>query len=130
MLASAGVGSPPSFSLTNLAANVSGQVKVTQDGFGRNRATGIWSANMTLTNTSLSAITGPVQVVLTSLTSGVIMTNKTATFNGSPFDGSPYITVSVGNLPPGAAVTVSIQFTNPSNGFINYTPVTYSGGLP
>jgi hypothetical protein len=121
---------PGTASVTVFAANVSGQVKVTQTGFGRNRATGIWSATMTVTNTSGSAITGPVQVVLTNLTPGVTMTNNTGMFVGPPYNGSPFITVSVPNLAAGAAVNVLIQFTDPSNGFINYTPVTFSGGLP
>ena len=108
-----------------MAINVSGQVKVTQNGFGRNRAMGLWVATMTVTNISGSAISGPIQVVLTNLTPGVIMTNKTGTFSGSP-----HITVSAGPLgAPGGAVSVSIQFANQSNGLINYTPVTYSGGL-
>jgi hypothetical protein len=123
-LASAGVNSPPSFTLKNTGINVSSSVSVTQGGFGRNRATGLWSATMPVTNTSGSTISGPVQVVLTNLTPGVTMTNNTGTFNGSPF-----ITVSAGALAPGAAASVTIQFSNPSNGFISYTPVTYSGGL-
>jgi hypothetical protein len=60
-------------------------VNVTQNGFGRNCATGIWSATMTVTNTSGSAINGPVQVVLTNLTPGVTMVNNAGTLNGSPF---------------------------------------------
>jgi hypothetical protein len=106
------------------AANVSAQVTVTQTGFARNRATGYWSATMTVTNTSATAISSPVQVVLTNLTAGVTMVNGSGTSNGSP-----YITVSTVPLAPGAAVSVTIQFLNPSNGSITYTPVTYAGGL-
>ena len=109
----------------NVLNNVSNQVSVTQNGFGVNHATHIWSATMTVTNTSGSAISGPIEVLLTNLTSGVTMTNNTGTYQNSP-----YITVTVNNLAPGAYVNVSIQFTNPSNGSISYTPVTYSGGLP
>jgi predicted extracellular nuclease len=104
--------------------DVTGSVSVTQTGFGRNRLTGIWAADMTVTNTGVSSINGPVNVVLTNLPANVTMTNQTGIYNGSP-----YITVSAGTLAPGASATVSIQFTNPSNGFINYTPVTYSGLL-
>jgi len=42
----------------------------------------------------------------------------------------PYITASAGALAAGASANVPIQFMNPSNGFITYTPVIYSGGLP
>ena len=102
---------------------VSPQVSVTQTGFVRNRATGIWSATMTVTNTGGSAIAAPIQVVLNNLTAGVTMTNNTGLRNGSP-----YITVvSSGSLAPGASVSVVIQFSNPGNGFIGFTPETDSG---
>jgi VCBS repeat-containing protein len=104
--------------------NVSNQVSVTESGFARNRATGIWTATMTVTNTSDSAITGPIQVLLTNLTQGVTMTNNTGTYQNSP-----YITVTLENLAPGAYASLYIQFTNPSGGYITFTPVTYSGGL-
>jgi hypothetical protein len=124
-LASSGISSPPSFSLSNLtSSNVANQVSIYQSGFGRNRATGYWSATLTVTNISASAIPGPVQVLLTNLTPGVTMQNSTGTFNGSPF-----ITVSTGALAPGASATVTMIFANPSNGFINLTPVVYTGAL-
>ena len=102
--------------------NVSGQVSVTQTGFGRNRATGMWVATMTVTNNGKTAIAGPVHVVLTSLSSNAAMVNNTGTVNNSPD-----IMATTGSLAAGGSVKVIIQFTNPSNGFINYTPVTYSG---
>lgn len=106
----------------NAIANVSEQVRVTQTGFVRNRATGIWSTIMTVTNSSGAQISGPVQVVLANLSSGATMVNNTGIRNGSP-----YITVSAGVLAAAASVEVSIQFTNPSNGFITFTPVIDSG---
>jgi len=105
------------------ATDVSGQVSVTQTGFGRNRATGVWTATMTVKNTSGVELPGPIQVVLTKLSSNATMVNKTGVVNGDP-----YITVSAETLAAGASASVSIQFMNPSNGFINFTPVTYSGG--
>jgi uncharacterized protein len=102
--------------------DVSSRVFVTQTGFLRNHVTGVWSATLTVTNTSGTAIAGPIQVVFTNLSANATMTNKTGTFNSSP-----YVTISAGPLAPGASVNVSIQFTNPTNGFISYTPVTYSG---
>jgi hypothetical protein len=106
------------------ATTVSDQVSVTHTGFGRNRATGVWSATMTVKNTSGSAISGPVQVVMTKLSPNATMVNKTGVWSGSPF-----ITVSAGTLAPGASVSVMIQFTNPSNAFISCEMVTYAGGL-
>jgi hypothetical protein len=104
--------------------NESGQVSVTQTGFSRNHSTGLWATNVTVTNTGSTPISGPIQLELTNLSSNATMTNNTGMFNGSP-----YITVSAGTLGVGASVTVSIQFQNPSNGLITYTPVTVFGVL-
>jgi hypothetical protein len=104
---------------------VSSQVRVTETGFAVNHATKLWTATMTVTNASGVAIDGPIEVVLTSLGgAGVAMTNSTGTLSGMP-----YITVSEGALAPGARVQVSVQFLNPNNGFITFTPVAYSGAI-
>jgi outer membrane protein assembly factor BamB len=108
--------------IVNPITNVLAQVKVTQSGFLYSRGTGIWGANMTVTNTSAVAIGGPIQVILSHLSVNATMVNNTGVRNGSP-----YITVSPGALAAGASVSVSIQFKNPSNGYINYIPVTDSG---
>jgi hypothetical protein len=105
-------------------ANASDLVNVTHTGFGRNRATGIWSAVLTVKNTSGSPITGPVQVVLTKLSPNAAMVNKDGDVNGAPF-----IIVSRGELAPDGSASVPIQFTNATNGFITFTPVTYSGAI-
>jgi hypothetical protein len=53
------------------------------------------------------------------------MTNASGTY-----ENSRYIMVTTRTLAPGAYASVSIQFTNPSNDYINHTPVTHSRGLP
>ncbi len=100
----------------NPVVDVSSQVIVAQSGFARNRATGLLVATLTLTSKG-GPISGPVQVVLTNLTPGVTMTNNSGTRNGSP-----YITLSAG-----VPSSVQIQFSNPSGGFISFTPVIDSG---
>jgi hypothetical protein len=107
---------------TPSSVNVSGQVSVTQNGFGRNRATGLWAATLTVTNTSAFTINGPIEVVLTNLSANATMVNKTGLHGADP-----YIVVTAGSLTGGASASVSIQFSNPTNGYINYTAVTYSG---
>ena len=101
---------------------VTSKLSSTQNGFARNRATGLWVSTMTVTNTDPTSVNGPIQVVLTNLTPGVTMVNNTGTRNGSP-----YITVTPGALGSGKSVSVQIQFSNPSNGFIGFTPVAASG---
>jgi uncharacterized protein len=110
------------FQISPRPVDVSSRVIVSQTGFLRNHVTGVWSATLTVTNTSGTSITGPIQVVFTNLSANATMSNKTGTFNGSP-----YLTVSAGPLAAGASVSALIQFTTTNNGFISYTPVTYSG---
>ena len=68
----------------NAIQDVTAVVKVTQTGFVFNRGTGLWTATMTIQNTGAQTMTGPLQIVLTQLTSGVTMANKTGMRNGSP----------------------------------------------
>jgi hypothetical protein len=79
---------------------------------------------MMVTNTSSATIQGPIETVLSNLSANAAMVNAMGTSNGSP-----YIKVSSAPLAPGATASVQIQFTNPTNGFINFTPVTLSGAL-
>jgi len=106
----------------NPIADVSGQVSLTQTGFGRNRSTGIYSATLTVTNTSAATINGPIEVVFTNISPNATMVNYTGTRNGSP-----YMAVTPGALAPGASASVTVQFTNPSNGFITYNTTVNSG---
>jgi hypothetical protein len=106
-----------------ITVNATSLTQITQTGFARNRLTGVWFTTMTVTNTSKSSLDGPIQVVLTNLSNGALM-------NGNGMSGgSPYVTISAGALAPGGSASLMLQFSNPSNGLIAYTPVTYSGGL-
>jgi hypothetical protein len=104
--------------------NVSGQVSVTQTGFAVNHATNLWTSTLTVRNTSAAPIGGPIEVVLTNLSSNATMTNETGAFGGNP-----YIIVSAGTLAAGASVSAPIQFSNPTKGSITFTPVVYSGAF-
>jgi hypothetical protein len=108
----------------NPIQNVSSQVTVTHTGFVRNRTTGVYAGTMMVQNTGSGPLSGPIHVVLTSLPGGVTMVNSTGTRNGSP-----YITLLPAGqtLAPGASAAVSVQFQNPSAGFISFTPVTLVG---
>jgi|SRR5579884_583980 len=106
------------------ATNVSTQVSVNHGGYARQRATGLWSTTLVVTNTGSGTINGPVNVVLTNLSANATMANSNGTYQGSP-----YITVSPDPIAPKASVKVTIQFQNPSNDFITFTPVTQSGDL-
>ena len=111
--------------IINPIVNVTSRMSVTQNGFGRNRATGIWAATLTVTNISGASIAGPIQAVLYNLTPGITMLNNNGTRNGSP-----YITISNGSFAASASVNLTIEFSNPSNGMINFTPEVDSGAYP
>ena len=106
------------------ATDVSSQVKLSQTGFSHNRSTGMWVTSLTVKNTSFATIQGPIEVVFNNLPPGVTLVNASGIYNGSP-----YITVTGSSLAAGASVSVMLEFMNPTNGFISYTPVTYSGSI-
>ena len=101
--------------------DVSGSVKLTQQGATLNRSTGKYVGSLTVTNTSGVALTGPLQLKLNGLTSGVTLDNASGTDGGMP-----YITLSA-PLNAGATVNVPLTFTNPSRGLVSYTPAVYKG---
>ena len=82
-----------------------------------------FNATVTITNTGQQAITGPLQLVLTNLPARVTLANATGITNGSP-----YITIpAVASLGPGQSASVNLQFQDPSNLAITFTPAVYSG---
>src|SRR5271157_511854 len=101
------------------------QVSATASGLAYSRVSKTFNGTVTIQNISGSAINGPFQIFFTSLTAGVSLANATSTFSGMP-----YLTVpKVSSLPPGRSATVNVQFKNPSNIKINFTPVIYSGSI-
>ncbi|MBV8830657.1 MAG: Ig-like domain repeat protein, partial [Acidobacteriaceae bacterium] len=104
--------------------NVTGSVQVTNTGAVYSRATRLYSVTFTVQNTTSSAINGPVNLVLTGLPSGITATNSTGTFNGNP-----YWTVSGGSVSPGASVSVTVSYSDPSGASLAFTPQVYSGSF-
>jgi len=111
--------------ISSSLTDVSSLVRVTTTGFLFSRSSHLYTGAMTVTNTSAQPLSGPLQVVLTNLTAGVTLANAT----GSAL-GAPYITLpGVSTLNPGQSATVSLQFGNPANTLIDFTPVTFSGSF-
>ncbi|KQY11646.1 endonuclease/exonuclease/phosphatase [Massilia sp. Root133] len=111
-----------SLNLAPAYADVTASVKIVPGTLGYNRVTGKFSGNVTFTNTSGAALSGPLQYVLQGLPAGVTLDNKSGAFNGAP-----YVTLPGTTLAPGAAVTVALTFTNPSKTSITFTSKLYSG---
>lgn len=104
------------------STDVSGDVKITTSAFTYNRRTRIFSGSVMVTNNSSATLNGPLSVVLTKLSAGVVALNPT----GSTASG-PYYTFSFLPLTPGQVGTFGIEFTDASNAPMDFTPKTYSG---
>ena len=78
---------------------------------------------MTITNNNATALSGPFYLVLDSLSVNATLAN--ASGNTSVYTPvSSYITVPGATLAPGASASVTLQFNNPTNAAITYTPRT------
>jgi hypothetical protein len=95
-----------------------GAIVVTSSALVYSRATKTYNGTLTITNNSSSAISGPVTVALTGLTTGV-------TLEGNPplFEGSPEVIFPAGTLNPGQSASQPISFSDPSNARIVFKPV-------
>ena len=115
-------------------ATIGGQVSVTENGLlfstllanpGAPGSPGGGTTTFTITNTSGSAITGPIQLVLNSLPAGVTGANNTGTFNGSPYWAVP----NSGSLAAGSSLTVVVQLNYAASTAVSTTPAVYTGSL-
>jgi hypothetical protein len=102
-----------------------GQISTTASGLAYSRVTRTFNGTVTITNTSGASISGPLQVVFFGLPATVTLVNAT-----NNLSGTPYVTVPASaGIAAGASVTVAVQFSNPSNATINFSPAVYSGSL-
>ncbi len=101
------------------------QVAVTASGLAYSRVTRTFNGTVTITNIGTSTVSGPFEIVFSALTNGVTLVNATGTYGPTYYLDVP----SVASLAPGQSTTVSVQFNNPSNGEINFTPVAYLGAV-
>jgi predicted extracellular nuclease len=111
-----------SLNLAPTFVDVTSGVKIAQSGLSANRLTGKYTGTVSFTNTTGAAINGPLQFVLQGLTAGVTLDNKSGDQNGSP-----YVTLPGTSIAPGATVSVTTTFTNPSRLTINYAPKLFTG---
>ncbi len=94
---------------------------VTCGGYVRDRRTGTYAQQVTITNNNASALTGPFYLVLDSLSANAsLVAPSGTTANYAPLS-SPYVLIPGGTLAPGVSVNVTLQFANPTNTGITYT---------
>ena len=94
-----------------------------------NRRANAITQTVTITNRGTTPMAGPIQLVVDNLSAGTTLVNKTGVTSNNVPSGSAYITASAGDLAPGASVTVSLQFTIPASGGVNYYARTVTGTL-
>jgi hypothetical protein len=108
--------------LSPSVTDISGSVKIAQSGLTVNRFTGQFSGTVSFTNTTGAPISaGMLRFVLEGLTPGVTLNNESGVVSGWP-----YIVLPVTSIAPGATVSVTTAFGNPSKGSISYTPKLYA----
>ncbi len=103
------------------------EITTTASGLAYSRVTKTFNGTVSITNISDATISTPTsfQLALNSLTAGVTLVNSMGTFNQGP-----YITIpALVSMFPGQSVTVAVQFSNPSNATINFTPEFYAGSF-
>lgn len=89
------------------------QVTATLSGFRLDRRTGRFVNRVTLLNTGVDPIVGPISLVLEHQAPGFQLHNRTGTTCGLAPVGRDYLTISAGALAPGNPVVVKLDFENP-----------------
>jgi hypothetical protein len=111
---------------SNCASDDSAQVQVTRSGFGYNVATARFVQTVVLKNISAATITGPLSLVLDSLSSNATLYSPAGITACAAPAGDPYVNLS-SDLGPGASESITLQFADPSKAGINYTTRVLAG---
>ncbi|MBK8276759.1 MAG: hypothetical protein IPK92_13280 [Nitrospira sp.] len=102
--------------------DASSRVSVSKSGLTFNRVSQTFDTLMTVTNTSSSALTGPVVIVVETQPSSVTVANSTGTL----FDGRTYISASLKDLAPGATISnIVVKFKNPTRATFSINTNTF-----
>jgi phosphodiesterase/alkaline phosphatase D-like protein len=100
---------------------------LTRGGFVFDRRLNRIVQQVAITNNSGATLTGPIDLVLTGLSSNTALVNATGTTT-TFVPGSPYITVpATAGLTAGASVNVVLQFARPASGGITYAMRAFDG---
>jgi hypothetical protein len=109
------------------AMDVSGSVSVVRGPYVFNLGTQRFVQTVTLSNISPNTLTGPISLVLDSLSVDATLVSPTGLTDAlfSPV-GSPYVNANVA-LAPGQNVAITLQFTDPTKGAITYSTRVLAG---
>lgn len=112
--------------LTACAQNVTSSVAITRSGYAYNLTTRRFVQTVTLRNSTTSTIKGPIALTLDALTAGVALYNPAGTTSCALPANDPFAAATA-DLAPGATVSFSLQFDNPSRVGISYVPRVLAG---
>ena len=105
------------------ANEVTGQLSIQQSGLRLDRASGFFVQSITVANTQVMPIAGPVYLVLAGLPAGVNLVNQSG-LTQAVRAGSPYLTIPLVSdglsMQPGQSVNFTAQFLNPTRVNFNY----------
>lgn len=96
-------------------------VAVARGSIVRDRRTGQYIQQVTLTNNNVGSLSGPFHLVLDSLSSNASVAGPNGVTAVYAPAGSPYITLPASNLAAGASMVVTVTFSNPTGAAITYT---------
>ncbi len=98
---------------------------VTASGLAYSRITKTYNGTVTIKNTGTGSIQTPIQLLFNGLTPNVTLVNATG-----KQAGTSYITVSApASLAPGQSVVVNVEFADPLNAAIHFTPQVQEGSI-
>jgi predicted extracellular nuclease len=105
------------------SVDVTSLMRITSTGLSYNRINKQYTGVVTIRNASASAVTAPLQLVVSGLPSGDTLNNATGTGTAGP-----YITaVATGALAAGASVPVTVRIGAPQSVSPTFTPLVFSG---
>lgn len=115
--------------IADAATDVTSQVAIKLGGFRKSRLTGRYQQEAQITNTSKANITGPLSLVCDGLISGVTLFQATGVTKLLAPLGSSYKDLNAAGAPlkPGATLKAVLEFTNPKDVAITYSPRAIAG---
>lgn len=114
---------------TRIVQDVTAKFQITRSAFRYNSSTRTYVQRVTIKNIGSTPITGPISLVLDNLSSNASLPAYSGiTAVVAPL-GSPYVNfvLSGATLAPGGTATVGINFDDPTNALITYTPRILAG---
>lgn len=110
------------FNIANVQ-DLSSALRLSSSGLVFNRATQLYTGTLLISNIGSTALTGPLQLALTGLPTGVSLVNANGSYAGAPLLALP------GGLAAGGSLSIAVSFSNPTKQAISYTAKLYRGAL-